>query len=393
MSDSLMKTYSPQDIEFEHGQGAWLWDKHGKKYLDALCGIAVTGLGHNYPAVTEAVARQAGLLIHTSNLYMITQQRRLAEKLIRLSAMDRVFFSNSGAEANEAAIKLARLYGHQQGIENPTIVTTHNSFHGRTLATLSATGNPKIQAGFEPLVGGFIHVPYNDIPAIEGLAESKNNIVAIMVEPIQGEGGINIPADDYLASLRMLCDRQGWLLILDEIQTGLGRSGKWFSFQHCGITPDVMTLAKGLANGVPIGACLAKAAAAEVFQPGNHGSTFGGNPLACAAASAVIDSIEEHDLVNRAMELGERIRNGLELGLRDNRLVVEIRNQGLLIGIELEQPCAELVNRGLAQGILLNVTASRVIRLLPPLILSNDEADAIVEKIVGLITSTIRVAA
>lgn len=387
MSDSLMKTYNPQDISFDHGQGAWIWDQDGNKYLDALCGIAVTGLGHNYPAVTEAITRQASQLLHTSNLYTISEQKRLADKLTRISSMDRVFFSNSGAEANEAAIKLARLYGFKKGIKNPTIITTDNSFHGRTLATLSATGNPKIQAGFEPLVSGFERVPYNDIAAIEELVNSNPNIVAIMVEPVQGEGGINIPAADYLQSLRRICDQQQCLLILDEIQTGMGRSGKWFGFQHTDITPDVMTLAKGLANGVPIGACLAKGPAADVFQPGNHGSTFGGNPLACATASAVIDSIEQNDLVNRAAELGERIRQGLELGLKGNALVANIRNQGLLIGIELVRPCAELVKSGLANGILLNVTAASVIRLLPPLILTNEEADLIVEKIISVITT------
>lgn len=380
-----MKTYSPQSVTFEKGQGVWIWDDNGNKYLDALCGIAVTGLGHNYPAVTNALSAQASLLIHTSNLYTISQQKKLATKLCRISGMDRVFFGNSGAEANEAAIKLARLFGRKKGIENPTIITMHNSFHGRTLATLSATGNPKIQAGFEPLVSGFQHVPYNDMPALENAAKANKDIVAVMVEPVQGEGGINIPDPGYLQFLRKICDQHGWLLILDEIQTGMGRTGKWFGFQHSDIFPDVMTLAKGLANGVPIGACIAKDGAAELFQPGKHGSTFGGNPLACATACAVVDSIEKHDLLSRASELGQRICAGLALELKANDRVSDIRNIGLLIGISLNKPCGELVKLGLEQGILINVTATNVIRLLPPLILSDAEADLIVSKTVQLI--------
>ena len=385
MSDSLMKTYNPQSVAFEKGDGVWIWDNHGNKYLDALCGIAVTGLGHNYPAVTEALATQAGRLIHTSNLYTITLQKRLAEKLCQKAGMDAVFFSNSGAEANEAAIKIARLYGRQKGIDIPTIITMKGSFHGRTMATLSATGNEKVQAGFAPLVSGFEHVEYDNITAIEKVASTNPSIVAIMVEPIQGEGGINIPAADYLQSLRQICDKHQWLLMLDEIQTGMGRTGKWFGFQHTQISPDVMTLAKGLANGVPIGACLAKGAAAEMFKPGNHGSTFGGNPLSCAAACAVIDSIEQHDLVSRAEALGQQIRQGLEKGLKNNPLVSNIRNQGLLIGISLTNPCADLVKLGLDEGILINVTAGNVVRLLPPLILLDSEADLLVEKVVTII--------
>jgi len=389
MSDSehLMKTYAPLDVCFEQGEGAVLRDTNGTEYLDALAGIAVCGLGHSHPTVTQAINEQAGKLLHTSNLYCIQRQQQLADKLCAISDMDRVFFSNSGAEANEAAIKLARLYGHQNNIDNPCIIVTDGSFHGRTMATLSATGNRKVHAGFEPLVQGFARAPYNDIEAIQNIAENNQNIVAVLVEPAQGEGGIKLPDSDYLSQLRALCDQNNWLLMLDEIQTGMARTGKWFAFQHSDITPDVMTLAKGLGNGMPIGACLAKGKAAEIFQPGNHGSTFGGNPLACAAASAVIDTIEKEQLNQRAAELGSRLADGFIKNLADVEGVKEIRGFGLMIGIELDRDCAELVTQALQQHILINVTAGNVVRLLPPLIMTDTQADQIIDVVSNLILS------
>jgi acetylornithine/N-succinyldiaminopimelate aminotransferase len=386
-SEHLMTTYAPLDVCFEQGEGAVLSDSKGNEYLDALAGIAVCGLGHAHPAVTQAISKQAGKLIHTSNLYCIQRQQQVADKLAAISDMDRVFFSNSGAEANEAAIKLARLYGHQSNIENPTIIVTDGSFHGRTMATLSATGNRKVHAGFEPLVQGFVRAPYNDVEAIEKIAENNQNIVAILVEPAQGEGGIRLPDSHYLPQLRTLCDQNNWLLMLDEIQTGMARTGKWFAYQHSDITPDVMTLAKGLGNGVPIGACLAKGKAAEVFQPGNHGSTFGGNPLACAAANAVIDTIEKDQLVQRAAELGSYLADGFIKKLADIEGVKEIRGFGMMIGIELDRDCGELVAQALQKNILINVTAGSVVRLLPPLILTDAQADQIIDVVSDLILS------
>ena len=387
MANSIMATYASLPVTFSHGEGPWLWDTSGKKYLDALCGIAVTGLGHAHPVVTRALCEQAGKLLHTSNIYHIEHQQSLGERLVRHSGMDNVFFGNSGAEANEAAIKIARLYGHHKGISEPTIVVTENSFHGRTLATLTATGNRKIQAGFEPLVKGFVRAPYNDLDALRAIAEHNNNIVAILVEPIQGEGGINIPDAVYLQGVRDICDDHGWLMMLDEIQTGMGRSGEWFCFQHATLKPDVMTLAKALGNGVPIGACIARGEAAQTFQPGNHGSTFGGNPLACRAALAVVDTIEQDGLVQRAAQLGERLLQGFRQQLEGHTLVKEIRGQGLLIGIELQHPCKALMQAGIDQGVLINVTADSVIRLLPPLILTDAEADQIVDKVVQLVNN------
>ncbi len=386
-SEHLMTTYAPLDVCFEQGEGAVLRDSKGDEYLDALAGIAVCGLGHAHPAVTQAICEQAGKLLHTSNLYSIQRQQQLADKLCAVSAMDRVFFSNSGAEANEAAIKLARLYGHQNSIETPTIIVTDGSFHGRTMATLTATGNRKVHAGFEPLVQGFARAPYNDIEAIEKIAENNQNIVAILVEPAQGESGIRLPDSDYLPQLRALCDQNNWLLMLDEIQTGMARTGEWFAFQHSDISPDVMTLAKGLGNGMPIGACLAKGKAAEVFQPGNHGSTFGGNPLACAAANAVIDTIEQENLTQRAAELGNRLVDGFINKLADIDGVKEIRGFGLMIGIELDRNCTELVTQALQKKILINVTADNVVRLLPPLILTDAQADQIIDTVSELILS------
>ncbi|MCF6337629.1 MAG: aspartate aminotransferase family protein [Gammaproteobacteria bacterium] len=386
MSDALMHTYAPLPVTFDRGDGCWLWDTEGKRYLDALGGIAVCGLGHAHPAVTEAICQQAGQLIHTSNLYNIAHQQALADKLTALAGMERVFFSNSGAEANEAAIKLARLHGHARGIEQPTVIVMEGSFHGRTLATLSATGNRKVQAGFEPLVSGFLRVPYNDLDAIAAVAKNNQNVVAVLVEPIQGEGGIRIPDDDYLPGIRALCDKNNWLMMLDEIQTGMGRSGQWFAHQQQNnATPDVMTLAKALGNGMPIGACLARGTAAHTFQPGNHGSTYGGNPLVCRVALSVIDTIEKNKLCERAAFLGTRLLNAFGEQLANIEGINEIRGKGLLLAIELDRPCAELVKIALADGLLINVTANNVVRLLPPLVISDSEATQLVEQLSTLI--------
>jgi len=390
MSDSLMTTYARQPIGFERGEGAWLWDTEGRKYLDGLSGIAVCGLGHAHPAVREAICDQAGTLVHTSNLFRIPLQERLGETLTRLAGMDRAFFCNSGAEANEAAIKLARLWGHRREIAQPAVVVMENSFHGRTLATLTATGNRKVQAGFEPLVQGFIRAPYGDLEALTNIAHNSPNVVAVLMEPVQGEGGVNLADDDYLRGVRTLCDEHGWLLMLDEVQSGIGRTGHWFAFQHSGIAPDVMALAKGLGNGMPIGACVARGAAAEVFQPGNHGTTFGGNPLACRAALAVLEVMESEDLVPRAGALGERIKGRLAEGLEGNPHVSGIRGRGLMIGVEIDRPCGELVTRGLEQGLIINVTAERVIRLLPPLVLTDAEADQLADGVVALVQAFTR---
>ena len=379
-----MTTYARLPVSFDHGEGPWLWDSDGRRYLDAISGIAVCGLGHAHPTLTHAICEQAGRLVHTSNLYGIQQQTLLGERLTALADMDRVFFANSGAEANEAAIKLARLHGHAMGIERPAIVVMEGSFHGRTLATLSATGSRKVQAGFEPLVSGFVRVPYNDLAAVAALGSSRD-IAAVLVEPIQGEGGIRIPSADYLPGLRRLCDEHGWLMMLDEIQTGIGRSGEWFAWQHSGAQPDVLTSAKALGNGVPIGACLAHGAAAELFQPGNHGSTFGGNPLACAAALAVIDTLQAENLVPRAGELGARLLADFRQALDGIPAVREIRGKGLLLAIELDRPCGELVAQALTEGLLINVTAGQVIRLLPPLIFGDAEVTQLVETLSGLI--------
>jgi acetylornithine aminotransferase len=383
----LMNTYGRQPVTFTHGEGAWLWDTNGKRYLDALAGVAVNGLGHAHPVLAKTIGEQAAKLIHVSNIYQIDEQSRLADRLCALSGMDRVFFCNSGCEANEAAIKLARLYGHGKDVENPAIIVMEKSFHGRTLATLSATGNYKVQAGFEPLVPGFVRVPFDDLDAVRQVAEHNPNVVAVLVEPIQGEGGINIPHDgaNYLRGLRELCDQHGWLLMLDEVQSGIARTGTMFAFQHTGIKPDVMTLAKGLGSGVPIGACLAYGAAAEVFTPGKHGSTFGGNPLACAAALATLDVIENDKLGQHAEQLGNWINQAFSAQLKDVAGVVTIRNAGLMIGIELDRPCGDLVKQALEAGLLINVTADKVVRLLPPLILNQAEAQQLVDGLSGLI--------
>ena len=380
-----MPTYKRLSVTFQRGEGAWLWDTAGKRYLDALSGIAVCGLGHAHPVVRDALCEQAGLLIHTSNLYCIDQQERLGEMLTAVARMDKVFFANSGAEANEAAIKLARLHAHRNGIEQPAILVMEDSFHGRTLATLTATGNRKVQAGFEPLVQGFLRVPFNDLDAIETVAANRSNIAAILVEPIQGEGGVNIPADDYLPRLREICDQRGWLLMLDEIQTGVGRTGRWFAHQHTGMVPDVMTLAKALGNGVPIGACLARGAAAEVLTAGTHGTTFGGNPLVCRVARTVMDLVQRDGLADRAAETGDYLLKGFRESLGRLSGVVDIRGKGLMLGIELDRPCADLVIQALDDGVLINVTAERVIRLLPPLILDRAQADLLLETVTRLV--------
>jgi len=388
MSDHIMNTYGRLPVSFVRGEGCYLYDEQEQRYLDALTGIAVCGLGHAHPAVAQAISDQASTLMHTSNLYGIPNQETLADKLCQLSGMDRVFFANSGAEANEAAIKIARRFGHEKNIELPTIIVADKSFHGRTLSTLSATGNPKVQAGFEPLVAGFIHVAYNDMNAIEQVCHNNANIVAIMVEPIQGEGGLATPADDYLPEIRRLCDEKNYLMILDEIQTGVCRTGKWFAGQHSEIIPDVMTLAKGLGNGFPIGTCIAKGKAAEILVPGTHGSTFGGSPLACAAAIATIQIMEEQSLDKRAMDLGNYFQQEFNKSLADliaKNIITDIRGKGLMIGIELDRPCTELVKQALDKKLLINVTADNVVRLLPALITSDEEADEIISIVSQLI--------
>ena len=381
----LMNTYSRQDIAFTHGEGAWLWDTESKRYLDALAGIAVNTLGHAHPRFTAALAEQAGRLIHVSNIYRIQEAERLAERLCQLSGMEEVFLCNSGCEANEAAIKLARLYGHGKGVEEPSIIVMEKAFHGRTMATLSATGNRKVQAGFEPLVKGFVRVPYNDLDAIRHVAQHNQSVVAVLVEPIQGEGGIRTLDIHYLEQLRTLCDEHGWLMMLDEVQCGMGRTGSWFAFQHTSIRPDVMTLAKGMASGVPIGACLTAGAAAGVFTPGSHGSTFGGNPLAAAAALATLEIMEQDKLLQHAHELGDFMLAGFRVQLGEVEGVADIRGQGLMIGIELARPCGELVRRALDKGLLINVTAENVIRLLPPLIMSQAEAQQVLDLLCPLV--------
>jgi acetylornithine aminotransferase len=380
-----MNTYARLPVAFTHGQGVWLWDAQGKRYLDALGGIAVNTLGHAHPRLVTTLSTQAGRLIHSSNIYQITEQENLADTLAAISGMDKIFFCNSGCEANEAAIKIARLYARGKGVDNPAIVVMEKAFHGRTLATLSATGSRKVQAGFEPLVSGFVRVPYDDLEAVRQVAQHNRNVVAVLVEPIQGEGGINVAHLAYLRGLRELCDQYQWLLMLDEIQCGLGRTGKWFFYQHAGFHPDVVTLAKGLAAGVPIGACLAKGAAAEVFKPGSHGSTFGGNPFACAAALATLDIIEQDQLLDNATKVGSAIRAGLSTALAGIKGVVAIRGMGLMLGIELDRPCAEIVGRALEAGLLVNVTADKIIRLLPPLIMSLDEARQVVDILASVV--------
>jgi acetylornithine/N-succinyldiaminopimelate aminotransferase len=381
----VMNTYARLPVAFERGEGSWLWDTSGKRYLDAMAGVAVCGLGHSHPKYVAALREQVGRLVHTSNLYQITLQEKLADRLAAISGMDNVFFCNSGCEANEAAIKLARLYGHKKNVEAPAIVVLEKAFHGRTIATLSATGSRKVQAGFEPLLAGFVRVPFDDLEAMRRVAEANRSVVAVLVELLQGEGGVNVCHDDYLSGLREICDAHGWLLMLDEVQSGMGRTGKWFAFQHSGVKPDVMPLAKGLGNGIPIGACLAAGPAAELFKPGNHGSTFGGNPLACAAALATLAIIEDERLMENAVTIGDFIRGELSRRIGGLKGVKEIRGKGLMIGIDLEHACGELVQQALERGVLINVTVDNVIRLLPPLTFKREEAEQLLAVLVPLV--------
>ena len=381
----VMNTYARQPIGFVRGEGAWLIDDKGKRYLDAVSGVAVTSVGHAHPKVIEAICEQAKNLLHTSNLYQIFRQEELAERIAKLSGMDEVFFCNSGAEANEAAIKIARLYGHKAGVENPHIIVMEKAWHGRTLATLSATGSRKAQAGFEPLMDGFVRVPYNDAAAAQQIAKNQSNVVAILVEVMQGEAGVVMADLEYIRTLRAICDKQEWLLMIDEVQCGVGRTGKWFGFQHAGVMPDVITLAKGLGSGVPIGACVAAGRAAGVFGPGNHGSTFGGGPLVCAASLATLKIIEDDGLLEKSTQTGDWIRAQLGERLTGVAGVQEIRGRGMMMGIELDRPCAEIVRRAREQSLLVNVTGENVVRLLPPLNFSAVEAEQLVSTLAPII--------
>ncbi len=382
---ALMNTYGRLPVSFVRGEGVRLFDEQGKAYIDGISGIGVNALGHAHPAVTEAIQQQAGQLLHTSNLYNVQRQQELAEALRDASGMDNVFFANSGAEANEAAIKLARMHGHQRNIDTPHVVVMEQAFHGRTLATLTASGNRKIQAGFEPLVQGFIRAPFGDIDALESIAKNNDSVAAVLLEPIQGEGGLYPLPDGFLSQLRALCDRYNWLLMLDEVQTGNGRTGKYFACQHDGVIPDVLVTAKGLGNGLPIGACLAHGKAAELFQPGNHGSTFGGNPLACAAGLVVVNTVNSPAMLAQVADTGDYLQQQLRQRLADASHVKEVRGRGLMIGIELDSPCGGLVKQALDQGLLINVTAERVVRLLPPLIISRQDVDALLDILCPLI--------
>jgi len=383
--NSLMAAYGRLPVTMTHGKGVRVWDENGREYLDALSGIAVTALGHSDAAISEAIAQQAQSLLHVSNLFHIPQQEELGAQLCRIAGMEKAFFCNSGAEANEACIKIARLHGHKRKIGTPTIIVTDTAFHGRTMATIAATGNEKVKAGFGPMMPGFHIVPFGDADAVREAASTRHDVVAVMVEPIQGEGGINVPPEGYLRSLRDICDTNDWLLICDEIQSGMGRTGKWFAHQHDGISPDVMSVAKALGNGMPIGACLARGNAAELIQPGSHGTTFGGNPISSRVALTVIQQMEQRNLVQRAGELGERMLEGFRNTLHNQPGIHEIRGRGMMIGIELETPCTQILNNALSEGILLNVTAGNVVRLLPPYILTDAEADELVRRISDLI--------
>ena len=381
-----MDNYDPLSVEFDKGIGSWLIDMHGERYLDALSGIAVCGLGHSHPSISKVIAEQSANLIHTSNIYRIPLQEKLAEKLVGHSGMDNVFFCNSGAEANEAAIKLARLHAHKQKITNPVILVMHNSFHGRTMATISATGSPKAHQGFEPLLSGFKHIAFNDIEALKSSVNTIENIVAIMIEPIQGEGGIVIPNKNYLKTIRSICDKNNLLMIVDEVQTGMCRTGKWFAFQHERILPDIMTIAKALGNGVPIGACLARGKCAKFFQAGSHGSTFGGNPLASSVALEVINILETKKIDKHAAELGSYFLENFRKSLEGVQGIIDIRGKGLMMAIELEKNCPDLVEKALNNKLLINVTSGNVIRLLPPLIMTKLEAD----QVVSILTDTLK---
>jgi acetylornithine aminotransferase len=385
----LMPTYARQPVMFSRGDGCWLFDDEGNRWLDGVAGIAVCNLGHCHPAVTAAIAHQAATLVHTSNLYRVERQEALAEKLCLAAGMEKVFFSNSGAEANEAAIKLARLHGHRKDIEVPHIVVMENAFHGRTMATLTATGNRKAQAGFEPLVQGFIRVPFNDLDAVRKVAASNRQITAILVEPIQGEGGIHVPATDYLQGLRQICDQHDWLLMLDEIQTGNGRTGTYFAFQQMNVLPDVVTTAKGLGNGFPIGACLTQGKAAALFGPGSHGSTYGGNPLGCAAGCAVVDTLTG-GVIAEVSARGEYLREALRKQFSDLAMVKEVRGRGLMTGIQFDRDCPELVAMCRDRGLLINVTAGSVVRLVPPLVISESEIDELVTRLNDAVRAFVR---
>jgi len=380
-----MSTYARLPVAFASGKGAYLTDTKGKQYLDGLTGLAVVGLGHADPTVAEAIATQAQTLTHTSNLYEIPSQSRLAERLCKLSGMEKVFFANSGAEANEAAIKLARLKGNNAGMKNPSVLVMDDSFHGRTMATLTATGNRKVHAGFEPLLSGFARAPFNDIDAVQHIADNNPDVVALLVEPVLGEGGIYVADPGYLEALRKICDDHDWLMMLDEIQTGNGRTGRYFAYQYTDILPDVVTTAKGLGNGVPIGVCMARGAVADLFVPGNHGSTFGGNPLSCAAGNAVLDVIARDGLIERAETLGGQMLNALKLGLEGINRVKEIRGLGLMLAVELNEEVPDMVQRAMDKGVLLNVTQGNIVRLLPPLTLTDEEAEILVKTVVQLI--------
>ncbi len=389
MSTHLMNTYARLPVTFEKGRGAILQDTDGKTYLDALSGIAVCSLGHSHPAISDAICLQSKTLMHTSNLYQIPNQIELANKLIALSEMERVFFCNSGAEANETALKIAKKYGNQQGITQPTVIVMENSFHGRTMATLSATGNPKVHEGFTPLVEGFIRVPFDDIEAVKTLSDNSN-IVAILVEPIQGEGGVHIPQAGYLTALRQICDANNWLLMLDEIQTGMGRTGEWFAFQHENIVPDVLTLAKALGNGMPIGACLTKDSASNVLVPGNHGTTFGGNPLACAAGLAVINVLEANHYIPSVASKGDALLKQFKAAFAEQKGVLDVRGKGYMFGIQLDRPCGELVATALEQGLLINVTRGDTVRLLPTFVMNTEQTDELITKLVNIINQFLK---
>lgn len=385
MNPAVMPTYGRTDVQFVRGEGVWLIDHQGERYLDGLSGLGVVALGHANPAVAKALADQSGQLLHTSNLYRIPAQEHLAERLAKLSGMENMFFGNSGAEACECAIKIARMFGHQKGFSDPTIIVMDSAFHGRTMATLTATGNRKVHAGFEPLVSGFLRVPFNDVDSIEKIANTSNQVTAIFVEPIQGEGGIQVPDADYLPKLRAICDANDWLLIVDEVQSGNARTGQYFCYQHSDILPDLVTTAKGLGNGVPIGVCLARGTAAHLFKPGNHGSTFGGNPLSCAAANAVLDEFERLEIIDHAAQMGEYLQNQFRERLAGENAVKDIRGKGLMLGIELNTPCTELIQRAFERHLLINVTAEKVIRMLPPLIINREEADQLCDTVCDLI--------
>jgi len=387
MNNKLMNTYAALPLAFDRGEGAWLWDEDGNRYLDAISGLGVCGLGHAHPDVTRVIADQAGKLIHTANLARIPWQEKLAGKLVEITGMDRVFVANSGTEVIECALKITRLIGHRLGLKKPGVIVMENSFHGRSLAALSATGSRKVQAGFEPLVGGFLRVPFADADAVEKLANSSNEVAAVLVEPIQGEAGIKVPQKGYLKRLREICDDNGWLLIFDEIQSGLCRTGRWYAHQHEEVQPDILTTAKALANGIPIGACVARGAAAEAFSPGRHGSTFGGNPLATRTACTVLDIMKAEDLNARAEQTGNSMLNAFRSRIQDHPNVKVIRGRGLMIGIELDRDVNSFKTIALKQGLLLNITRDNVIRLLPPLIIDEAQADEIVDTVCQLIES------